>query len=1038
MNIKRNARTRPAGWTGPPRCHDAVLRICLLVAVLFWPVGLLSYPDAHAEPPLRVLVIQSYHKGFSWTDDLQRGIETVLERSGEEIEIAVEYMDAKRQPARRMFDTLADLYEFKSARWRPDLVISCDDDALAFLFDYRDRIYPGVPVVFCGLDVESFDPSILKGRKGYTGVVERLDLAGTIELIFDLQPAVERIAVIHDRTTSGRVHRRNMERLVPGYADGVEFIFPNSGAGLTEAELLSFLRGLDARSAVYFLGFSRDRLDKPFSLDHIIPLISQASPVPVYTHADAYFGYGTLGGKLLSAEVHGRSTGAKALRLLEGASVSEVPVSVESSNRYVFDYRQLRRFSIPESRLPEGSVVAFAPTGFLTRHLAAVVSGAVGVLALTAFTIALLVNILRRRRIEKELRASEALFRTVYDAMPLYLALWRLEGDEFVLSDVNPATVRLSGAKIREWLGTPLSVFYEDSPWLIDAIRRAHAEGEAVHMERISKLRTTGREMILNMSFVPISTDRVMAVAEDTTLRKEAERRLRESEEKFQKAFHSCPAFMSISTLEDGRFIEVNAEFLRLTGFSREEVIGQKAADLGLWDKIDREPILEELKRKGHAHAKEIEIRSKTGVDYHLLWFGDVVSIGGRQCLIVTGYDQTDRKRAEEALERQHANLGAILESTNDLIASRDAEGGLVFHNAAFADVVIELFGVPPTIGMKTYEMLPEEAQAYWEPILSRVLSGERYDGEFEWDFGEGRRHSYEISFNPIRKDGEIIGYSEFNRDITERKRAEAQIQQYAERLEEMVAERTRELEKAQEELLVRERLAVLGHFAGSISHELRNPLGAVDSSVYYLQMKLETGDEKIVEHLGRVRTNIDRATAIIESLLNLSRMERPRTRPHALSSLMPDILRAAKIPETIRVETIFPENEVVVEADADQIRMAMKNIVHNAVQAMEGVGTLTVHVRPPDQGRTEIRVCDTGPGIPPENIERIFQPLFSTKVHGIGFGLSIAKMIVERHGGGLTVESPAGAGACFIIGLPRVRETKRGNGREIDHAPDH
>ncbi|MFP4348297.1 MAG: PAS domain S-box protein [Desulfococcaceae bacterium] len=994
------------------------LGLCLLTAAILWPFWPVSAATQRDQPARRVLVLQSYHKGFSWTDDVQQGIEAVFKEIGKDIEIAVEYMDAKRQPARRMFDRLADLYEFKYGRWRPDLIISCDDDALNFLFEYRDRIYPGTPVVFCGLDVESYDPSLLKDRQGYTGVVERLDLTGTIDLILDLQPAVERIAVVHDWTTSGRVHRRNMESLAPRYGDAVEFIYPNSGHGLSEAELLSFLNGLDARSAVYFLGFSRDRLDKPLPLNHIIPLISQASPVPVYTHADAYFGYGTLGGKLLSAEIHGRSTAEKALRVLKGTPVSQVPVSVESSNRYVFDYRQLRRFSIPESRLPDGGVVAFAPTHFLDRHRTAVLWAVVGVLGLMAFTTALLVNIVRRRRVEKELRDSEALFKTLYDAMPLNLALWRIEGDEFVLSDVNTASIELSDAKIREWLGAPLSVFYADTPWLIDAIRRAHREDATVQVERISSLRSTARQVFLKMSFVPIPPDRVLVVAEDITQRKDAERLLKESEEKFQKAFHSCPAFMSISTLDEGRFLEVNSEFLKLTGFSREEVVGRKAVDVGLWDKTGRGPVLAELKQKGHAHHQEIEIRSKTGQEYHLLWFGDVVAIGGRECLVVTGYDQTDRKRAEEEL----LIYRRIVSANPDAMAYLDQEYRYRIVNDAyerFSDTKREAF-----IGKTVPEYLGEDIfREKIKPHFDRCLEGEtiQYEDWFEYPT-LGRRY-VQITYFPFRDDEKVVrGIVANTRDITELKLAEDKIRQYADHLEEMVAERTRELEKAQEALLIRERLAVLGHFAGSVSHELRNPLGAIDSSIYYLRMKLGTDDEKIANHLERVRTNIARSTAIIESLLNLSRMEKPRTRPHAVSQLMSDILRAAKIPETVRTETIFPENEVVVEVDADQIRMALKNILHNAVQAMEGDGNLTVSVRPGDEDQIEIAISDTGPGIPPENLETIFQPLFSTKVHGIGFGLSIARMIVENHGGSIRAESPTDGGARFVITLPQAR----------------
>jgi two-component system sensor kinase FixL len=286
-------------------------------------------------------------------------------------------------------------------------------------------------------------------------------------------------------------------------------------------------------------------------------------------------------------------------------------------------------------------------------------------------------------------------------------------------------------------------------------------------------------------------------------------------------------------------------------------------------------------------------------------------------------------------------------------------------------------------------------------------------------------------------------------RDITSRKLAEKQLKDYSQRLEEMVETRSRELEKAQQELLAKERLAVLGHFAGSISHELRNPLAAIDSSAYFLKMKLGTqnndNDIDIDRHIGSISSNVAKSTAIIQSLLNLSRMEKPRTRETDLAQLVSDMLRSCKIPPRVQVVLDFPRRQCPVAVEAEQIRIALKNIVQNALQAMPESGTLSIAIgplsernslsdrKPPNESRqpqgthstekengmVEIRFSDSGPGISSENIEKIFEPLFTTKTHGIGFGLSIARMIVENHGGTIRAESEAGAGTTMSVALP-------------------
>jgi PAS domain S-box-containing protein len=241
---------------------------------------------------------------------------------------------------------------------------------------------------------------------------------------------------------------------------------------------------------------------------------------------------------------------------------------------------------------------------------------------------------------------------------------------------------------------------------------------------------------------------------------------------------------------------------------------------------------------------------------------------------------------------------------------------------------------------------------------------------------------------------GNPVGHVTIARDITERK-------------------------QMQERLLTTERLATLGQFSGSISHELRNPLGVVDSSVYYLKTKLKDADEKVQEHLDRIKSSVASATAIIESLLNLTRMKEPQRQKLDLVAVTADAIHASRVPATVDVARNFPDREVLVNADREQLHLVFKNIVKNAVEAMNGEGALTVTARMTDDGQAEVSFADTGPGIAAEDLEKVFQPLFSTKAQGIGFGLSIAKMVTDKHGGSIKARSEPGKGATIIVQLP-------------------
>ncbi|MEE8413857.1 MAG: ATP-binding protein, partial [Dehalococcoidales bacterium] len=241
---------------------------------------------------------------------------------------------------------------------------------------------------------------------------------------------------------------------------------------------------------------------------------------------------------------------------------------------------------------------------------------------------------------------------------------------------------------------------------------------------------------------------------------------------------------------------------------------------------------------------------------------------------------------------------------------------------------------------------------------------------------------------------------------VNRRKRIEEELKRHSDHLEEMVSERTKELEESQEKLLTSERLATLGQFSGSISHELRNPLAVVDSSAYYLKAKLKDADKKVQQHIDRIQSSVGSATTIIDSLLDLTRMKAPQLGEIDLIAVIRDAITTSKVPSSVKVERSFPEQEVRVVGDREQLRMAFKNIVKNALEAMNGDGTLSVAVQNTNEDYAEASFTDNGSGITAENLEKIFVPLFTTKATGIGFGLSITKIIIEKHNGTIAAQS--------------------------------
>jgi signal transduction histidine kinase len=257
--------------------------------------------------------------------------------------------------------------------------------------------------------------------------------------------------------------------------------------------------------------------------------------------------------------------------------------------------------------------------------------------------------------------------------------------------------------------------------------------------------------------------------------------------------------------------------------------------------------------------------------------------------------------------------------------------------------------------------------------------------------------------------------------DITDQKRAQEALHTYAERLEEMVAERTEDLHQAQERLIRQEKLATLGQLAAGLAHELRTPLGVIKNSVYYLNLVMEEPAPTLGEMLTILDQEVDHAEAIIRALLDFASSETPVFLELDLNIFLERFLSKYDLPGWVDLVTDWDQDVPLISADATQLERVFENLIRNAVQAMPEGGLLTVATEAIQDGQVLVTVDDTGVGIPAEQLEQIFEPLFSTKTTGIGLGLSLAANLVAAHGGHIEVESEGqpGKGTTFKVYLP-------------------
>ncbi len=343
-----------------------------------------------------ILVLHSYHQGMGWTDAMQAAFFRILNPEGREQDI--HYLDMARLGQHQGRDQAVGNF-LEHMRWVPhghyDLVLAADNDALEVILAHRDRIAPGSPVIFCGIN--NFSPDMLGGQDGITGVVETPSFDRTLQLAGRLRPNLRKVLVLAEDTVTGRQNLALLRQQTASMPLELEISLQ------TEISVLEGrLKELAADWAVLLMcrPFEKGRL---LSVKDAAARIAGASPVPVFTGWDFYVGHGVAGGVVVSAAAQGEAAAAMALRILRGESVAAMPVETASPNVIWLDQQALERFEIPSRLVPPDAVLLNRESSFYEQHRRLVWTYGLVTLSF-AFLAALLgFNILRRRKAEERL-----------------------------------------------------------------------------------------------------------------------------------------------------------------------------------------------------------------------------------------------------------------------------------------------------------------------------------------------------------------------------------------------------------------------------------------------------------------------------------------------------------------------------------------------------------------------------------------------------------------------------------------------------------
>jgi PAS domain S-box-containing protein len=364
-------------------------------------------------------------------------------------------------------------------------------------------------------------------------------------------------------------------------------------------------------------------------------------------------------------------------------------------------------------------------------------------------------------------------------------------------------------------------------------------------------------------------------------------------------------------------------------------------------------------------------------------------------------------------------DLALLVDHIAEPIFVKDRNFRFVLVNAALC----ELVGHPRErlLGRTDYDFFrKEEADAFRAKDEEAFASATPVVVEEEpITDASGRRRVLATTKVPMRGPGGAITHLiGILHDITRLKSAEDALRRSNEELESRVRERTSALEAAQHDLVRKERLAVLGQLAGGIAHQIRNPLGSIKNAAYVIDRHLPGArDDDLRTALRVIFDEVDRANRIITDLLDYARMREPVRRPTPVLALFERALAASQVPDKIAV-TVRADGCPDVLVDPGQVEGALFNLIRNAAEAMPEGGELVLDAR--SNGDVAVLgVRDTGKGVPRQQQAHLFEPLYTTKLLGLGLGLVTARTLIEGQGGSIVCSETGPQGTRFEVRLP-------------------
>jgi PAS domain S-box-containing protein len=512
---------------------------------------------------------------------------------------------------------------------------------------------------------------------------------------------------------------------------------------------------------------------------------------------------------------------------------------------------------------------------------------------------------------------------------------------------------------------------------------------------------------------------------QDITQQKYAEKALKKSEEMFSKLFQANPLYITLATLEEGRFVAVNDAFTRVTGYEQSDVIGRTAREIELWpNPDDRNIFVRQIDGDGQHFLHEVTLTRKDGRLIDGLWSVERIELEGKDHVISMLVDVTERKRTEKALWESEERYRLLVENQNDLVVKVNTKWQFLYVSPKYC----ETYGKTEEelLGKNFMPLVHENDRARVVKSLER-LHHPPYTAQHEERnlTKHGWRWFNWVAKGILNKEGELEAFVSVGRDITDRKKTEE------------------EKEKLEVQLQRAQKMEALGLLAGGVAHDLNNILSGIVSYPDLLLMKLPK-ESPLRKPIKTIKECGMKAADVVSDLLTIARGVAIGKVVLNLNIVVQDYLGSVEHRklETIRPSVVFrtklAPDLLNMNGSSIHLHKTLMNLVINASEAIEGTGTVTISTKSryldePLKGYENVRrgeyavlsVSDDGSGIAPEDLERVFEPFYTKKMmgrSGTGLGLAVVWNAVQDHNGYINIKSIE-KGTVFELYFPVTRQ---------------